>query len=124
MSIYPNVTQKDLSKLCKLAEQQKNQRALKIKNRILKQTQCEKLAESLSPKTRKLDIINETIEKLGYIIKELNLEIDNIKSLTNSSHFSISMRQNLGSLMTSRYSLKITQDESGQANILGVPFQR
>ena len=70
MSIHPNVTQKDLSNLRKLAEQQKNQRALKIKNRILKQTQCEKLADSLTPKTRKLDIINETFEKLGYFIKK------------------------------------------------------
>ena len=33
------------------------------------------------------------------------------------------MRQMLGSLMNSRNSLKITQDESGRANILGVPIQ-
>ena len=29
----------------------------------------------------------------------------------------------LGSLMNSRNSLKLTQDEFGQANILGVPIQ-
>ena len=33
------------------------------------------------------------------------------------------MRQMIGSLMNSRNSLKITQDESGRANILGVPIQ-
>ena len=38
MSIYSNVTEQDLINLRKLAEQQKNQRALKIENRILKQT--------------------------------------------------------------------------------------
>ena len=36
MSIYSNVTEQDLIILRKLAEQQKNQRANKIKNRILK----------------------------------------------------------------------------------------
>ena len=51
--------------LRKLAEQQKEQRALKIKNRILKQTHDKKLAESLSPITEKLD-------KVGEIIKETN----------------------------------------------------
>ena len=36
MSIYSNVTEKDLDNLRKLADQQKNQGAIKIKNRILK----------------------------------------------------------------------------------------
>ena len=52
MSIYSNVTEEDLINLCKLAEQQKEQRAIKIKNRILKQTHDIKLAESLSPITK------------------------------------------------------------------------
>ena len=52
MSIYPNVTEKDLKNLRKLADQQKEERALKIKNRILKQTHDVKLAESLSPITK------------------------------------------------------------------------
>ena len=38
MSIYPNFTEQDLINLRKLAEQQKNQRVLKIKKRILKRT--------------------------------------------------------------------------------------
>ena len=58
--------------LRKLAEQQKNQRALKIKNRILKQTHDVKLAESLSPITKKLDEVNESTQKLCDVIKENN----------------------------------------------------
>ena len=34
MSIYSNVTEDDLNNLRKLADQQKNERALKIKNRL------------------------------------------------------------------------------------------
>ena len=67
MSIYSNVTEKDLNILRKLAEPQKEQRAPKIRNRILKQTHDKKLAESLSPITEKLD---ETAKKLGEVIKE------------------------------------------------------
>ena len=44
MNIYSNVTQKDLDNLRKLSEQQKEQRAPKNKNRILKQTHDIKLA--------------------------------------------------------------------------------
>ena len=122
MSIHSNVTEKDLDNLRKLADQQKNQRAIKIKNRILRQTHDVKLAESLSPITKKLDKINESTQNLGDVIKESNSE-KIIKALPNSSQFSDSMRQMLGSLMNSKNSLKITQDESGRANILGIPIQ-
>ena len=122
MSIYSNATEKDLDNLSKLAEQQKEQRALKIKNRILKKTHDVKLAESLSPITKKLDTINESNKKISEVIKESNSE-KLIKALPNNSQFSVSMRQMLGSLMNSKNSLKITQDESGRANILGVPIQ-
>ena len=64
MSIYSNVTEQDMINLRKLAEQQKEQRAIKTKNRVLKQTYDIKLAESLSPITRKLDTINESAKKL------------------------------------------------------------
>ena len=122
MSIYSNVTEQDLEKLRELAQQQKERRALKIKNRILKQTHDIKLAESLSPITKKLDTINESTQKISDVIKESNSKVD-IKALPNSSKFSNAMRQMIGSLMNSRNSLKITQDESGRANILGVPIQ-
>ena len=69
MSIYSNETEQDLINLRKLAEQQKNQRAEKIKNRILKQTHDIKLAESLSPITEKLDEINKSTQELGDVIK-------------------------------------------------------
>ena len=63
MSIYSNVTGEDFINLRKLVEQQKNQRALEIKNRKLKQTHDIKLAESLSPVTQKLhDVIKETFQ--------------------------------------------------------------
>ena len=63
--------------LHKLAEQQKNQRALKIKNRISKQTHDIKLAESLSPITKKLEEVNQSTQKLGKVIKESNSENEN-----------------------------------------------
>ena len=121
MSIYSNVTEEDLINLRKLAEQQKNERALKNGNKILKQTHDIKLAESLSPITKKLDEVKESTEKVGDIIKQTNFKID-LKSLPNSSQFSKSMREMLGSLMGSHNSSKITQD-GGYRNILGVPIQ-
>ena len=60
MSIYSNVTEEDLNILRKLAQQQKEQRALKINNRILKQTHDIKLAESLSPITKKIGDVIKT----------------------------------------------------------------
>ena len=70
MSNYSNVSEQDLINLRKLSEQQKNQQALKIKNRNLKQTHDIRLAESLSPITKKLHEGKETKQKLGDIIKE------------------------------------------------------
>ena len=46
MSTYRNVTKQDLINLSKLAQKEKDLRATKIKNRILKQTHDIKLAES------------------------------------------------------------------------------
>ena len=57
MSIYSNVTEQDLENLRKLAQQQKEQRALKIKNRILKETHDVNLVESLSHITKRLDLV-------------------------------------------------------------------
>ena len=85
MSIYSNVTEQDLDNLRKLAEQQKEQRALKIKNRILKQTHDKKLAESFSPITDKITdkidevnkSINESTQELGDVIKKSQPAIEN-----------------------------------------------
>ena len=114
MSISSNVTEQDVINLRKLAEHRKNYRAEKSKNRILKQTNDVKLAESLSTITRKLDTINESTKNLENFI---------IKALPNSSNFIDSMRKTIGSLMRSKISLKIAQNESRSANILGVPIQ-
>ena len=70
MSIYSNVTEQDLIILRKLAEQQKNQRALKIKNKFSKQTHDVELAESLSPITKKLEEVKDSTQKIGEIVKE------------------------------------------------------
>ena len=83
MSIYSNVTQQDLDNLRKLAEQQKEQRALKIENRILKQTHDVKLAESYSPITKKLEEVNKSTKEIGEVIKGSNSE--NEKNSRNSS---------------------------------------
>ena len=70
MSIYSNVTEQDLINLRKLAEQQKNQRALKVKIKNLKQTHDNKLAESLSLITDKLDEVKESTQEVGEVIKK------------------------------------------------------
>ena len=53
MSIHSNVNEHDLINLRRLAEQQKNQRTFKIRNSILTRTHDIKLAENLSPITKK-----------------------------------------------------------------------
>ena len=72
MSVNFNVTEQYLIILRELAELQKNQRAHKIKNRILKQTHDVKLAESLSPITKKLSEVTESTQKIEEIVKESN----------------------------------------------------
>ena len=71
MSINSNVTEKDLIFLRKLADQQKNQQALKNKNRTLKQTHDIKLSESLSL-SLKLNEVKESTHILGDVIEENN----------------------------------------------------
>ena len=136
MSIYSNVTEQDMINLRKLADQQRNQRALKNKNRILKQTHDVKLAESLSPIIKKLDIINDSTKELGEDIKESNSENENnqeivlveiesedeniqtnLRALPNSSIFSDLMTEKLGSLMSNSNSLKIKSSPSGATNL-------
>ena len=70
MSVYSNVTEQDLIILRKLPEQQKIQRALRIKSRILKQTHDIQLAQSLSPITKKLEKLKEYTEKLGDVLND------------------------------------------------------
>ena len=86
MSIYSNVTEQDLNNLRKLAQQKKEQRAIKIKNRFLKQTHDEKLAQSLSPITDKLE---ETRKNLGEVIKESTQNLGNVIKENNTPQLAI-----------------------------------
>ena len=72
--------------LRKLAEQQKNQRATKIKSRILKQTHDIKLAESLSPITQKLDEVNKSTQRIGDVVKESQQETPQIAIENTPTH--------------------------------------
>ena len=143
MSIYSNVTEQDLVNLRKLAGKQKNQRAEKIKNRILKQTHDIKLAGSLSPIIKKLD---ESTKKISGVINPSNSENENIqeivpvkvelehsedenidnktgiKALPNSFRFSNLMKSTIGNSMSSKKSLKTAQDgRTSGPSINGTP---
>ena len=80
MSFYSNVTEQDLDNLRKLAHQQKEQRAIKIKNRILKQRRDVKLAKSLSPIFKKLNNFNESTIQLVEIVKQASVEDGNTQT--------------------------------------------
>ena len=84
MDIYSNITEQDLNNLRKLAEQQKNQRALEIEIRILKQTYDVELAESLSPITKNLDEVNKSTHEVSEIIKK-SQPPQNIKTILQLS---------------------------------------
>ena len=120
-----------------MAEQQKNQRAPKIKNRISKQTRDIKLAGNVYPITKRLDEVTGSTTILGEVIKESNSENennqeivpvesdsdksegDNIRALPNSSIFSDLMTKTIRSLISSSDALKIKPSPSG-ATFLGV----
>ena len=95
MSIYSNVTEQDLENLRKLANQHKNERAQKIRNKILKQTHDKKLAESLSPITKRLELVeNNKGEKIGELIKKSEQEtpqlaIENTQTQTETPQLPI-----------------------------------
>ena len=86
MSIYSNVNQKGLDNLRKLAEQRKEQRALKIRNKKLKQTHDIKVAESLSPITKQFD---ETTKKLGDVFEESTQNLGNVIKENNTPQLAI-----------------------------------
>ena len=126
MSIYSNVSEQDLNNLRKLAQQQKEQRALKIKSRILKETHDNTLAESLPPITKKLDEVNKTtqespkkLDTINESFKELNSEI-NIEVITTPS---ILLQKKIDTLSEATNSLKLKQDKYGNLSILGAPLK-
>ena len=126
MSIYSNVTEQDLINLRKIAEQQKNQLGGKIKNRILKQTHDVKLAEALSPITKKLDVINESTKRLGEIVKKPIVEDGNTQTpaIENTS-LTQSLRDTLSFMKTSKKFFKLEQRDGGKVlwnDVLINPF--
>ena len=144
MSIYSNVTGQDLDNLRKLAEQQKEQRAHKIKNRILKQTHDIKLAESLTPITKKLDgttkilgdVIEESTQNLGNAIKENNtpqLAIENTPTIQPAIEntqtqpgviYDVSLENTLTNMKDKQKGFfKIIEYENGQRFWNGIPVE-
>ena len=117
MSIYSNITEEDMINLRKIAQQQKEQRAEKNKNKILKQTHDIKLAESLSPITKKLDEVKETTKELGDVIKNYkkpetpHIAIANTQTpaIENTST-SKSLRDTLSFMKKSKKFFKLEQD--------------
>ena len=99
MSICSNVTEQDLINLRKLAEEQKNQRALKIRNRFFNQTHDIRLAEKLSPITKKVDVVNETSEQLGEKVKKSEVEDGNTQTPAIENILSSSLLRDTLTLM-------------------------
>ena len=127
MSIYSNVSQKDLENLRKLSDQQKEQRALKIKNRILKQTHDLRLAESLSPIIKKLDKVNKSAQES---LSPINEKLDNINKSTlkigdiiNESNSSALLQDTFKSLREESNALKLVKDEAGNLSVLGTDIK-
>ena len=130
MSVYCNVTEQDLTNLRKLSEQQRNQRALKIKNRNSKQTHDYKLSESLSPIAKRLDKVNESTQKLGEVIKVSQpetpqLAIENPQQQLPKQNnqddsqpgilYDVSLQNTITNMKDKQKGfLKITEDEDGQ----------
>ena len=116
MSICSNVTEQDLINLRKLADQQKEQRALKNRSKILKQTHDIKITESLSPITKKLDEVKKSTQELGDVNKNSKpetpqLAIGNTQTpAIENTTISNSLRDTLSFMKTSKNFFKLEQD--------------
>ena len=148
MSIYSNVSEQDLINLRNLAQQQKEQRALKIKNRILEKKHDKKLAESLSLLTKRLDLIeNNKGETIGNLIEKSESEtpaietqpettaIENIETqpetpaIENTQTqpgvlYDVSLEKTLTNMKVKEKGFfKIREDKDGQRYWNGIPIQ-
>ena len=81
MTTHTNVTKEDLINLSKLAEQQKNQGANKIKYRIFKYTHEKELEESFSLITKKTGKNNESTKKLSKTVEKSAVDDDNSQAV-------------------------------------------
>ena len=127
MSIYSNVSEKDMKNLRKLANQQKNERAEKIKNRILKQTHDIKLAESLSPITKKLDEVykstQESLTPINEKLDTINESTLKVGDIINESNSSALLKDTFKSLREESNALKLVEDEDNNLTIRGIPIK-
>ena len=120
MSINPNKTQQNLIILPKLAEKQKNQRAIKFKRRLFKQTHDIKLAEIISPIAMKLEDVRTSTQKVGEDLNEnksFQLEIENIPGIQSLRDASALMRR-------SKISFTLVENPNGEVfrnNVLTKP---
>ena len=116
MCVYPNVTEEDLISLKKLAEQQKNKKARKIKRRIFKQTYDTKLAETFEPITKKIYEVVKTTNELepSNVVNTFVLEAPPSVKITQE------LFSTLGAMATSNNKFKIVQDNKGRAYFNGV----
>ena len=137
MSISSNVNEQSLINLRQLAEQQKNERAQKIKNKILKETHDIKLAESLSPLTKRLDLIESNkVEKIGQTIKKSESETPDIENTQTQPEtpaientqtqpgvlYEVSLENTLTNVKNKEKGFfKIREDKNGQRYWNGIP---
>ena len=119
MSVYPNVTEDDLASLEKLAEQQKNEKARKIKKRLFKQTYDRNLAETFEPITKKIDKVVEATKELESPNFVNSLVIKTPPRITVSEELAVT----LGAMTGNRNQFKIAKIEQGQRTINGVDFK-
>ena len=123
MSFYSNLTEQDLINLGKLAEKQKEQRAIKNKN-ILKQTHDIKLAESLSPITKKLKGNKESTLEVGKVIKKSDIQDGNTQTpaIENTS-ISQSLRDTSSFMETSKKVFKLEQTDKDEVFWNKIPIK-
>ena len=121
--------------LRKLSEQQKEQGALIFKYRILKQTHDVKLAESLSPITKKLDEVKDSTQKLGEIVEESNtpqLAIENTQNALPIENeqiqpgviYDTSLANTINNMKINSGFFNIEEKDNGDIIWYGFPFEK
>ena len=113
--------EEDLIILRKLAEQEKYQRAVETKNRILKPTHAIKLAEIISPMIKKLDVIIESTKNLGEIVEKSDDEDENTQTTAIQSKTGTqSLRDTLTLMKRSKIFYKLAEKSNGDVFCNGV----
>ena len=116
MSVYSNVTEEDLLSLEKLAEQQKNEKARKIKKRIFKQTYDQKLSETFEPITKKIDKVVEATKELESSNVVNNFMLESPPGVTMSRE----LFATVGKMVNARNEFKLDQKKGGRYMFNGV----